>query len=85
MLSVALRYQPSSLLEVGAGQGNMGAAFVREGIDYFGIEPVESEFREAKRRHPEVRIIQASCYDEPGELSGKTFDIVYSNDIIEHL
>ncbi len=85
MLSVVLKCRPSSLLEIGAGQGNMGAAFVKEGIDYVGIEPVESEIKEARNRYPEIRIIQASCYDDPDELRGRKFDLVYSNDIIEHL
>jgi SAM-dependent methyltransferase len=85
MLSVVLKCRPSSLLEIGAGQGTLGAAFVQRGIDYVGIEPIESECGEARRRHPAVHIIQASCYDDPDELRGRKFDLVYSNDIIEHL
>jgi SAM-dependent methyltransferase len=85
MLAVVLKCRPSSLLEIGAGQGTMGAAFVQRGIDYVGIEPIESELREARRRYPAVRIIQASCYDDPEELRVRKFDLVYSNDIIEHL
>jgi 2-polyprenyl-3-methyl-5-hydroxy-6-metoxy-1,4-benzoquinol methylase len=85
MLDVVLKYNPLSLLEIGAGQGKMGAEFVKQGIDYVGIEPVESEFLEARRRYSDVRIIQASCYDAPEQLSGRKFELVYSNDVIEHL
>lgn len=85
MLSVVLNCRPSSLLEIGAGQGTMGAAFVQCGIDYVGIEPFESEFTKARQRYPALHIIQAPCYDDPEELHDKQFDLVYSNDIIEHL
>jgi SAM-dependent methyltransferase len=72
-------------LEVGAGQGKLGAAFVEHGIDYVGIEPVEYEVEQARRKYPALRILQASCYDDPDELRFRKFDLVYSNDIIEHL
>jgi SAM-dependent methyltransferase len=85
MLDVVLRCRPTSILEVGAGKGVLGAALAKRGIEYVGIEPVLSEIGEAKRRYPELKIIQASCYDEPEELRGRTFDLVYSNDVIEHL
>lgn len=85
MLSVVLKCCPSSLLEIGAGQGYLGSNFVKHGIDYVGIEPVENEIIKARQRYPELTIIQASCYDEPDELRGRKFDLIYSNDIIEHL
>jgi SAM-dependent methyltransferase len=85
MLSVVLKCQPSSLLEIGAGQGKLGAAFAAQGIEYVGIEPVASEIDQGRKRHPELKLIQASCYDDPEELRSKRFDLVYSNDIIEHL
>jgi 2-polyprenyl-3-methyl-5-hydroxy-6-metoxy-1,4-benzoquinol methylase len=85
MLSVVLKCQPSSLLEIGAGQGKLGAAFASHGIEYVGIEPVESEIEQGRKRYPGLKLIQASCYDDPEELRAKRFDLVYSNDIIEHL
>ena len=85
MLSAVLECRPSSLLEIGAGQGKLGAAFAAHGIEYVGIEPVQDEIEIGRRRHPELKLIQASCYDAPEELKSKTFDLVYSNDIIEHL
>jgi SAM-dependent methyltransferase len=85
MLQVVLQLHPVSLLEVGAGQGKLGAAFAQHGIDYCGIEPVENEIEKGRQSYPGLRLIQASCYDDPEQLRGRTFDIVYSNDIIEHL
>lgn len=85
MLRVVLRLHPGSLLEVGAGQGKLGAAFAANGIDYCGIEPVENEIEKAQQAYPGLRLIQASCYDDPEELRAEKFDVVYSNDIIEHL
>jgi 2-polyprenyl-3-methyl-5-hydroxy-6-metoxy-1,4-benzoquinol methylase len=85
MLSVVLRHRPSSLLEIGAGQGQLGAAFAAHGIEYVGIEPVENEIERARQRHPEIKLIKASCYDDPEELRSRYFDLVYSNDIVEHL
>lgn len=85
MLSVVLECHTSSLLEVGAGQGRLGAEFAAHGIDYVGIEPVENEIEEGRRRFPALHLIQASCYDDPEELRLRKFDVVYSNDIVEHL
>ncbi len=85
MLRVVLRLHPGSLLEVGAGQGKLGAAFAANGIDYCGIEPVENEIEKARQVYPGLRLIRASCYDDPEELRAEKFDVVYSNDIIEHL
>lgn len=85
MLSAVLACRPSSLLEIGAGQGKLGAAFAAHGIEYVGIEPVQDEIELGRQRYPELKLIQASCYDDPQELKSKKFDLVYSNDIIEHL
>jgi SAM-dependent methyltransferase len=85
MLSIVLARRPSSLLEVGAGQGKLGANCVKHGIRYVGIEPVDSEIEVARRNFPGLKIIQASCYDDPVDLQLGKFDVVYSNDVIEHL
>jgi 2-polyprenyl-6-hydroxyphenyl methylase/3-demethylubiquinone-9 3-methyltransferase len=36
-------------------------------------------------RFPKLGVKLASCYDEPGELNLGVFDLVISNDVIEHL
>ncbi|HEY1649023.1 MAG TPA: class I SAM-dependent methyltransferase [Terracidiphilus sp.] len=85
MFSVALKERPSSVLEIGAGQGRLGARFAGQGIRYVGLEPVASEIEIARHNYPELTVIQASCYDDPQALGLGKFDMVYSNDVIEHL
>jgi SAM-dependent methyltransferase len=85
MFSVVLDCHPSSVLEVGAGQGKLGARFAERGIRYVGLEPVAAEIEQAKRNFPALPVIQASCYDDPKALGLGKFDLVYSNDVIEHL
>jgi 2-polyprenyl-6-hydroxyphenyl methylase/3-demethylubiquinone-9 3-methyltransferase len=85
MCSVVLNFRPLSVLEIGAGGGKLGAKFVEKGIRYVGLEPVAAEIEKAHRNHPTLKVMQASCYDEPGALDLGKFDLVYSNDVIEHL
>jgi SAM-dependent methyltransferase len=85
MLSVVLGLHPSSVLEIGAGRGRLGARFAEHDIRYVGLEPVAAEIEDARRNFPSLRIIQASCYDDPKALGLGQFDLVYSNDVIEHL
>src|SRR5580698_1755727 len=68
MFSVVLDCHPSSVLEVGAGQGKLGARFAERGIRYVGLEPVAAEIEQAKRNFPALPVIQASCYDDPKAL-----------------
>ena len=68
MCSVVLACRPSSVLEIGAGRGKLGARFAEHGIRYVGLEPVPAEIDEARRTFPSLRIIQASCYDDPKAL-----------------
>src|ERR1700692_2023966 len=77
MLSVVLQCRPSSVLEIGAGQGKLGAAFAANGIEYVGIEPVEEEIERGRQRYPELKLIRASCYDDPEELRSRKFDLAY--------
>lgn len=85
MLSVVLKSHPASILEVGSGRGALGARFFASGIRYVGLEPVESELDEARRRYPNISFFHASCYDNAEALNLGKFDLVYSNDVIEHL
>jgi SAM-dependent methyltransferase len=85
MCSVVLASRPSSVLEIGAGHGKLGARFAEHGIRYLGLEPVPAEIDEAHRNFPSLQVIRASCYDDPKALGLGKFDLVYSNDVIEHL
>lgn len=85
MYSVVLSLRPSSILEIGAGRGRLGARFAEQGIRYVGLEPVAEEIAGARQDFPTLPVIQASCYDDPSALELGKFDLVYSNDVIEHL
>jgi len=85
MCSVVLNCHPSSVLEIGAGAGKLGARFAEQGIRYVGLEPVAEEIEKAHRVFPSLTVIQASCYDDAQALGLGKFDLVYSNDVIEHL
>ena len=75
--------KPASVLEIGSGRGHLGARLAVPGIRYCGLEPTASEVEAARAAHPELQFFQASCYDAPQSI-GK-FDVVVSNDVIEHL
>jgi SAM-dependent methyltransferase len=85
MFSLVLNCKPASVLEVGSGRGALGARWSASGIRYVGLEPVGSELDYARKMHPEVRFLHGSCYDNPADLGLGRFDLVYSNDVIEHL
>jgi 2-polyprenyl-3-methyl-5-hydroxy-6-metoxy-1,4-benzoquinol methylase len=85
MAAEVLKLAPASILEVGAGRGKLGAIFAGQGIRYVGIEPVQAEFDAVREHHPELNVIHASCYDDPATLNLGKFDLVYSNDVVEHL
>ncbi len=80
---LVLSLNPSSVLEIGAGRGRLGARLAAHGIRYTGIEPTGSEVEAARAAHPQLNIVHASCYDVPDSIG--TFDVVVSNDVIEHL
>ncbi len=85
MLSVLLNLHPTSVLEIGAGQGTLGAKIAQNGIRYFGLEPVAEEIEKGHQKFPALALAKASCYDDPQVLGLGKFDVVYSNDVIEHL
>ena len=82
---LVLNQKPSSVLEIGSGQGELGSRLAAKGIRYAGLEPVASELSVAEERFPELRFVRASCYDDPLPLNLGKFDLATSNDVIEHL
>lgn len=85
ILSVVLKCNPRSILEIGSGKGTLGARWSASGIRYVGLEPVASELEYAQQKHPDIQFLPGSCYDNPADLNLGKFDLACSNDVIEHL
>jgi len=85
MLELVKKYNPRSVLEIGSGTGLLGAQIAATRIHYVGVEPVELQYKISMQNFPDLRVKHASCYDEPAELDLGVFDMVISNDVIEHL
>lgn len=75
------RGTPSRLLDVGCGGGLFAACAKRVGWDAQGLDPNPASVEAAARYGVPVRTatIEESGYD------ANTFDIIYANDLIEHL
>lgn len=80
-----LREKPKSVLEIGAGIGLLGSRISQAGIRYVGLEPDPIQLQIANTRHPEIKILDGSCYESPDIYSLGTFDLVIAEEVIEHL
>jgi len=85
MLELIKQSCPASVFEIGSGRGLLGAEIAASGIKYSGIEPDEEQFKACQRNFPHLSVKRASCYENPTELDLGQFDLVISNDVIEHL
>lgn len=75
------------ILEVGSGSGGFIVAMRRRGYDIIGLEP-SSDYRQitalrAARYDLDVDVLAAQGEHLP--LPDKTFDLIYSNDVLEHV
>lgn len=87
MFELVRRFQPGSVFEIGCGTGLLGAEIAASGVRYAGIEPEEGQFEVCRRSFPEVDVRMESCYADVTSLGLglEKFDLVISNDVIEHL
>ena len=85
MLKLVKEIMPKTVLEIGAGVGYLGSEIRELGIEYTGIEPDEEQYKLLKEKFPDLKVLKASCYDDPKELKLRKYDLVISNDVIEHL
>lgn len=79
------RIGPGSVLEIGCGIGILARQIAGLGCRYVGIEPNPKQHERARRKCPDLAILAHSCYDDPTRLGLGAFDLVFSNDVIEHL
>ncbi len=77
---------PSSrIIELGSGNGAFAKKLVSLGYDVTAVEPSSDGVAQARRAAPELRVIQASVYDDLESTVGGEFDVVLSTEVIEHL
>ncbi|MBQ6137465.1 MAG: class I SAM-dependent methyltransferase [Kiritimatiellae bacterium] len=70
------------ILEIGCAAGCFRLNF-GDGVEYWGVEPVEDAAEEARTRGIKVF---AGTYDSVcGQLPDEYFDVVVCNDVIEHM
>jgi 2-polyprenyl-6-hydroxyphenyl methylase/3-demethylubiquinone-9 3-methyltransferase len=82
---IAASVAPKSVLEIGSGEGIVGAAIAANHVKYVGIEPDHRSLSQAKANFPALTFIHASTGNSPQDLALGTFDLVLSNDVIEHV
>ncbi|MFK8039263.1 MAG: class I SAM-dependent methyltransferase [Crocinitomicaceae bacterium] len=74
----------NTLLDVGCSEGNFAAHIKHaKGIEVWGIEMMEEHGEKAKNKLDKVLI--GNCESQIDELPDNYFDVIYFNDVLEHL
>lgn len=79
------KYKPKRILDLGCGNGVLTKKIADAGYDIVGVDPSESGIAEAKRMHPGVEFKVCGVYDDPEHYDLGDFDLVVSEEVIEHL
>lgn len=77
--------QKPRVLDLGCGNGSLSHLIAQQGYEVVGVEESESGFKEARLNFTNCHFIQASIYDLPYAKFEKSFDIIISSEVIEHL
>jgi 2-polyprenyl-3-methyl-5-hydroxy-6-metoxy-1,4-benzoquinol methylase len=75
------------VLDIGCGNGALGAQLQADGYEVTGVEADAAGVAIARAAHPGVRFVHGSVEDDPRRLlDGRApFDAVISTEVIEHL
>lgn len=73
------------VLDLGCGNGSLSNAIAQQGYEVVGVEESAIGFNSACQSFPDCQFIQASIYDLPYAPLQRSFDIVISSEVIEHL
>ena len=86
VVSRMLPAEARTVLEVGCGQGSMGARIAARSADYLGVEPDGSSCTVAAARIASVGVGEVRQGIVPDVVEpGRTFDLLCSFEVIEHI
>jgi 2-polyprenyl-3-methyl-5-hydroxy-6-metoxy-1,4-benzoquinol methylase len=85
VLDIVDSLEPSRVLDLGCGNGVLAGKLSRRGYTVTGVEHSQSGIDEARLMNPDVEFVQASVYDDPAALGLGSYDLVVSEEVIEHL
>lgn len=73
------------VLDLGCGNGSLSHVISQNGYEVVGVEESDSGFKFASTSFSNCQFIQASIYNLPYSQLEKSFDVVISSEVIEHL
>jgi len=82
--ALAARWQPKTILDVGCAQGTLALILAEQGYPVWAVD-VRPQFLEYARSRYERGQVEFVCADALSVDLGRTFDLVFANQIIEHM
>ncbi|WP_444885810.1 class I SAM-dependent methyltransferase [Microbulbifer sp. PSTR4-B] len=80
IFEAVLAHNPSSVLDIGCGEGWLSRRLAAEGMDVWGIDGVDELINEAKRRGQERQQFRTVCYEElDPQAFERKFDLIVCN------
>ena len=76
---------PCSVLDLGCGNGFLAGRLADLGCEVVGVDPDEKGIQIASKTYPKVRFVREDAASLRVNDVGRTFDVVVSSEVIEHL
>lgn len=73
------------VLDLGCGNGTLSAGLIQRGYQVVGCDPSADGVAIAREQVPQGRFEVCGVYDDPDMLGEKDFDLVVSEEVVEHL